>query len=215
MIGLLQWFVFGLVRLLAGAQAHWVGCAPVRRQRIYFANHGSHLDTVVIAAALPPELRAETHPVAALDYWGKSAVRTFIAVRCLNAVLINRSGHAADTDPLQPLAKPLEDGHSLILFPEGTRGDGQVGAFKSGLYHLACRFPDAELIPVYLENLHRVLPKGSMLLVPLLCTLWFGSPIKVADGEAKADFLNRARLALVGLAEGRGVRGQSESDKES
>ncbi len=206
MIGLLQWLVFGLVKLLAGAQANWAGCAPVRRQRIYFANHGSHLDTVVITAALPPELRIETHPVAALDYWGGSAFRRFIAVRCLNAVLINRSG-GADGDPLQPLIAPLERGESLIIFPEGTRGTGEVGAFKSGLYHLARQFPAAELVPVYLANLHRVLPKGTMLLVPLLCTARFGAPLTVGQGEAKVDFLERARQALIGLAGTRAAAG--------
>jgi 1-acyl-sn-glycerol-3-phosphate acyltransferase len=199
MIGLLQWLLFGLVRLLAGSQANWIGCAPVRRQRIYFANHGSHLDTVVITAALSPELRCETHPVAASDYWGASAFRRFIAVRCLNAVLIDRSGGGAD-DPLQPLMPPLEKGDSLIIFPEGTRGSGEIGTFRSGLFHLAHRFPRVDLVPVYLANLHRVLPKGSMLLVPLLCTARFGAPLHVQDEETKADFLARARDALVALS---------------
>jgi 1-acyl-sn-glycerol-3-phosphate acyltransferase len=198
MIGLLQWLVFGLVRLLAGGQANWVGCAPVKRQRIYFANHGSHLDTVLITAALPPELRAVTHPVAARDYWGASSLRRFLAIRCLNAVLIDRSG--GSDDPLSPLVPPLETGESLIIFPEGTRGSGEIGVFKSGLFHLATRFPGVELVPVYLANLHRVLPKGSMLLVPLLCTARFGAPLHVGEGEAKADFLVRARDALVVLS---------------
>jgi 1-acyl-sn-glycerol-3-phosphate acyltransferase len=198
MIGLLQWLVFGLVRLLTGAQANWVGCAPVKRQRIYFANHSSHLDTILITAALPPELRAVTHPVAARDYWGSSAVRRFLAMRCLNAVLIDRSG--GSDDPLQPLMPPLEKGESLIIFPEGTRGSGEIGAFRSGLFNLATRFPDTELVPVYLANLHRVLPKGSMLLVPLLCTARFGAPLQVGEGEARADFLTRARDALVALS---------------
>src|SRR5713101_2120241 len=105
--------LLGLVRLLVGAHADWQGIAPVRRQRIYYANHTSHFDTLVIVAALPPELRAETHPVAALDYWGASPLRRFIAVECLNAVLIDRSGQAS-SDPLQPAAESLERGHSLI-----------------------------------------------------------------------------------------------------
>jgi 1-acyl-sn-glycerol-3-phosphate acyltransferase len=198
MIGLLQWVVFSLVRLLAGGQANWIGCAPVKRQRIYFANHGSHLDTVLITAALPPELRAITHPVAARDYWDASSLRRFLAVRCLNAVLIDRSG--GSDDPLRPLMPPLEKGESLIIFPEGTRGSGEIGAFKSGLFRLATQFPDVELVPVYLANLHRVLPKGSMLLVPLLCTARFGAPLHVGEGEDKADFLVRARDALVALS---------------
>jgi 1-acyl-sn-glycerol-3-phosphate acyltransferase len=118
---------------LVGAYADWQGCAPQRRQRICYANHTSHFDTLVIVAALPAELRAETHPVAALDYWGASALRRFIAVECLNAVLIDRSGRSS-ADPRQPPAELLARGHSLILFPEGTRGaDPNVGRFRSGL----------------------------------------------------------------------------------
>ena len=197
---LLRMFVLGLVRLLTGAQANWQGCSPERRQRIYFANHTSHLDTVVVIAALPADLRAETHPVAALDYWGGSKLRRFIAITCLNAVLVDRSGHT-DGDALAPLAQVLEQGHSLILFPEGTRGEGSVAPFRSGLFRLARRFPEAELVPVYLENLHRILPKGSVLMVPLICTSWFGTPITLAPTELMAEFLERARQAVLALSE--------------
>jgi len=202
---LLRAFVLGLTRLLAGAQANWQGCAPLPRQRIYFANHSSHLDTVVIVAALPPELRARTHPVAALDYWGASKARRYIAVACLNAVLVDRS-RSTDADPLEPLIRLLAQGESLIIFPEGTRGDGSIGPFKSGLYNLARRFPEVELVPVYLENLHRVLPKGSFLLVTLITAAWFGTPMQVLPDEAKETFLARARAAIALLAESRQPR---------
>jgi 1-acyl-sn-glycerol-3-phosphate acyltransferase len=197
---LLRMIVLGLVRLLAGAQANWQGCAPQHRQRVYFANHSSHLDTVVVIAALPPDLRAETHPVAALDYWGGSKLRRFIAIACLNAVLVDRSGHA-EGDALKPLAEILERGHSLILFPEGTRGEGTIAPFRSGLFNLARRFPEAELVPVYLENLHRILPKGSFLMVPLICTSWFGTPMRLAPAESREAFLERARQAVLELSE--------------
>jgi 1-acyl-sn-glycerol-3-phosphate acyltransferase len=192
--------LLGLVRLLVGAHADWQGSQPMQRQRIYYANHTSHFDTLVVVASLPSDLRPETHPVAALDYWGVSALRRFIAVECLNAVLIDRSGHGS-TDPLQPLAELLARGHSLILFPEGTRGaDGTVGAFRSGIYNLARRFPEAELVPVYLDNPSRVMPKGSFLIVPLICTARFGSPMTLGATEERAEFLARARAALIALA---------------
>jgi 1-acyl-sn-glycerol-3-phosphate acyltransferase len=197
----LRFGLLGVVRLLAGAHADWQGCAPAPRQRIYYANHTSHFDTLVIVAALPAELRAETHPVAALDYWGASALRRFIAVECLNAVLIDRSGQSS-TDPLQPPAELLARGHSLILFPEGTRGaDGNIGRFRSGLYNLAQRFPQAELVPVYLDNPRRVMPKGSFLIVPLICTARFGAPLTPDPSEGREQFLARARNALLGLAD--------------
>jgi 1-acyl-sn-glycerol-3-phosphate acyltransferase len=193
--------LLGVVRLLVGAHADWQGCAPQPRQRVYYANHTSHFDTLIIVAALPAELRDETHLVAALDYWGASALRRFIAVECLNAVLIDRSGQSS-TDPLQPPAELLARGHSLILFPEGTRGvDGNVGRFRSGLYNLAQRFPQAELVPVYLDNPRRVMPRGSFLIVPLICTARFGAPLTADPSDDRERFLARAGNALVALAD--------------
>lgn len=202
MISALRHSLLGLVRLLVGACADWQGSAPVPRQRIYYANHTSHFDTLVIVAALPAELRAETHPVAALDYWGASGLRRFIAVESLNAVLIDRSGQGS-ADPLEPAMALLARGHSLIIFPEGTRGGGTVGRFRSGLFNLARRFPEAELVPVYLDNPSRVMPKGSFLIIPLICTARFGVPISLGASEQRGEFLARARAALVSLADPR------------
>jgi 1-acyl-sn-glycerol-3-phosphate acyltransferase len=196
---LLKAGLFGLAKLLVGARPDWAGCAPLEKQRIYFANHTSHLDTVVICAALPPRLRMRTHPVAALDYWGKSRLRRFTAIKCLNAVLIDRSRHS-DRDPLEPLEEVLATGESLIIFPEGTRGsEAFPGLFKAGLFKLALRFPNVELVPVYIENLHRAMPKGVLLPVPLICTLRFGFPLALADNEDKKVFLDRARDAVIEL----------------
>jgi len=191
----------GLARLLVGASPRWTGCMPSTVQRIYFANHTSHIDTIALWAALPPELRARTRPVAAADYWGKGRLRRFIVLKALNAVLIDRSRADPKADPLQPLCEALDRGESLILFPEGTRQAQPLpGAFKAGLYHLATRYPSVELVPVYLENLHRSLPKGTLLPVPLICTVRFGSALHVLPSEDKQAFLDRARGAVASLA---------------
>ena len=196
MIGAL---IVGATRLVVGGQGLWVGCTPSDRQRIYFANHSSHLDTILVWAAMPPYLRRRVRPVAAADYWGKGRLQRRISLGVLNAVLIDRQTRSSD--PLEPLKAALAAGDSLILFPEGTRGTSELPSpFKPGLYHLAKAFPEVELVPVFLDNLRRALPKGSLLPVPLSCIARFGCPIHLEAGESKPSFLERAREAVVGLA---------------
>jgi 1-acyl-sn-glycerol-3-phosphate acyltransferase len=191
----------GLVRLLVGAYPRWVGCGPEATQRIYFANHSSHIDTLAIWAALPLDLRRRTRPVAARDYWGTGGIRSYIALKGLHAVLIERSREERTADPLAPLYEALSAGDSLIIFPEGTRGtEAMPGPFKSGIYHLGSRFPDVQLVPVFLENLNRAMPKGVSLPIPLTCTVRFGQPLERIADEPKADFLARARAAVIALA---------------
>lgn len=192
--------VVALARILAGGNVLRIGFEPDERQRIYFANHTSHLDFVVIWSALPKRLRLLTRPVAARDYWEKG-VKRYLALHVFNAVLVDRvRSDAAAPNALDVLLAGLGERHSLIIFPEGTRGDGtQLGAFKSGLYRLGLSRPDVELVPVYIDNLNRVLPKGEFVPVPMLASVSFGAPLRVGDGESKADFLGRARNAILEL----------------
>lgn len=169
--------------------------------RIFIANHTSHVDTLTLWACLPAYLRAQTRPVAALDYWGATPLRRHIALRGLRAVLLDRSGSTPRDRVLAPAEDALRTGSSLILFPEGTRGaDDTPGPFKAGIYHLALQTPGVSIVPVYLGNTRRSLPKGSWLPVPLICTARFGKPLRLEDGETKEAFLCRARDAVMALS---------------
>ncbi len=197
----MTWFLLGLVRVLTGAQARWWGCPPKAEQRIYFANHQSHADLVMIWAALPTELRHITRPIAAKDYWTASPFKQWITTAVFNAVYVDRV-RSGDADPLEPLIEALSNGDSIIMFPEGTRGN-QVdpGAFKAGLYNLAQRFPDVVLVPAWINNIQRLLPKGEVIPVPVLCSVTFGAPIALRTDEDRREFLDRARTAVVDLRE--------------
>ncbi len=262
---LMSLFLLTLVRFLTGAQARWYGCPPKAEQRIYFANHQSHADLVMIWAALPQELRSITRPIAARDYWTKTPFRQWITTAVFNAVYVTRqtapaqpaaaataadegaaaappatgamaglsalSAAVADAalataggpdpvpdalppeptpealraavrpdDPLAPLVQALESGDSIVIFPEGTRGHGdEPQPFKSGLYMLARMFPQVVLVPAWINNVQRVMPKGEVVPVPILCSVTFGAPVALTPGEERRPFLDRARAAVIAL----------------
>jgi 1-acyl-sn-glycerol-3-phosphate acyltransferase len=188
-----------IARLVTGAQGHWQGCPPEALQRIYFANHQSHLDWVLIWAALPNDLRVRTRPIAARDYWTASRFKHWLTREVFHAVYVSRQ-RTDDQDPLEPLAEALQGGDSLVIFPEGTRSSkGEPQVFKSGLFHLAEQFPSVQLVPVWIDNVQRVMPKGEVVPVPILCTATFGTPMQLQPGEDKREFLERARAAVIAL----------------
>ncbi len=248
---LMSFLLLGIVRFLTGSQARWYGCPPKAEQRIYFANHQSHADMVLIWAALPEELRSITRPIAAKDYWTKTPFRQWITTAVFNAVYVDRQATPArpaapvasdptvtqaaaadadtaaaggrdpspeappstptpeelraalpESDPLAPLVRALESGDSIVIFPEGTRGHGdEPQAFKSGLFKLAQMFPQVVLVPAWINNVQRVMPKGEVVPVPILCSVTFGTPIQLEAGEERRPFLDRARRAVIALRE--------------
>ena len=249
---LMSFILLGIVRFLTGSQARWYGCPPKAEQRIYFANHQSHADMVLIWAALPEELRSITRPIAAKDYWTKTPFRQWITTAVFNAVYVDRQATPArpapsvaavapvadtaataesdtamaggpdpspeatppapspealraalpESDPLAPLVRALESGDSIVIFPEGTRGHGdEPQPFKSGLFKLAQMFPQVVLVPAWINNVQRVMPKGEVVPVPILCSVTFGAPIVLEAGEERRPFLDRARHAVIALRE--------------
>ena len=190
-----------IARLITGTQGHWKGCPPKAEQRIYFANHQSHADMILMWAALPAELRSITRPIAAKDYWTKTPFKKWITTAVFNAIYVDRV-KIGDQDPLEPLIDALENGDSIILFPEGTRGNqDEPQSFKSGLYNLALKFPNVVLVPAWINNVQRVMPKGEVVPVPILCSVTYGAPITLEADEPRSGFLTRARQAVIDLRE--------------
>lgn len=189
-------------RFITAVRAVWQGIEPVQRQRVYFANHVSHGDFILLWTVLPDRMRRRTRPVAGADYWLKSPLRRFIGRDVFNAVLIDRNRESRTDDPIAQMAEALDSGASLIVFPEGTRNetDARLLPFKSGIYHLAKARPEVDLVPVWIDNLNRVMPKGEFVPVPLICTVTFGAPLHVGADEAKDAFIARAEQALLALS---------------
>jgi 1-acyl-sn-glycerol-3-phosphate acyltransferase len=191
-----------IARFLSGASVRWIDSQPDLCQRVYFANHTSHLDALVIWASLPSSIRTVTRPVAAKDYWMAGPVRRYLSGRVFRALLIDRTEIKVHRSPIDVMIREIGDRHSLIVFPEGGRSSGpEVREFKSGLYHLCKKRPELELIPVHIDNMNRILPRGEVLPVPLLTCISFGPPMWLEAGEAKAEFLERAREAVRRLKE--------------
>ena len=196
-----------VARVVSGARVRWLGCEPSTEQRIYYANHSSHLDLLLLWSALPAFVREGTRPLAARDYWERGPLRRYLAERVFHAVMIERPGQGQTARTVWQAFENAVDAmgtdRSLILFPEGTRGSGdEVQPFRAGLYHIARKKPEALLVPVYMENLNRILPKGELLPIPLLSSMTFGAPFRIREGEPKPEFLERARANVVELREG-------------
>lgn len=191
-----------LVRLFTGVQARWIGCAPDGALRVYFANHTSNFDFLVLWSVLPDPMRKRTRPVAASDYWRAGRLRLFLAESVFRGVLIERKKVTRANNPMDQLVPVLKNGESLIIFPEGGRtSEPQMRPFKSGLYYLGKAMPEVDLVPVYIDNANRVLPKGELLPLPLLCSVIFGQPLRLEMNESKDAFLTRAQTAVERLTQ--------------
>lgn len=164
--------------------------------QVYYSNHTSHLDFLLIWSAFPRHLRVKVRPVAAKDYWLKGALRKYLAVNVFNAILVDRNNIKHSNTPLPAILEALKDS-SIIIFPEGTRSDdGSTRKFKSGIFHIAKKCEGVRFTPVYVKNLNRILPKGEILFVPVLCSVTFGKSVILEKNENKEDFLLKTQNAL-------------------
>ncbi len=174
---------------------------PSPARGVYYANHVSNGDMPMIWACLPAHIRRMTRPVAAADYWLKTPLRAFVGPEVFNCVLVDRNREGRTEDPMAAILEALEEGSSLIIFPEGNRNMGlePLLPFRAGLYNIGRARPDIDLVPAWIANLNEIMPKGEVIPLPLICTVTFGAPVKVEEGENRGNFLARAAAALVAL----------------
>ena len=167
-----------------------------KKQFIIIANHNSHMDTMAIMSAIPSRYIHRVHPIAARDFFGGSLFKKFLMRYLVNATLIKRDRTDPENDPIDSMDKMLKKSRSLILYPEGSRGiPGVMSNFKKGLGYLIQRNPDVDVIPVYLDNVYKTLPKGKKLILPYNCSINFGEPIKFNSYELE-DILESSEKAI-------------------
>jgi len=155
-----------------------------KKQFILIANHNSHMDTMAIMSAIPSRYIHKVHPIAARDFFGGSLFKKILMRYLVNATLIQRDRDDPNNDPIDSMDKMLKKTRSLILFPEGSRGvPGVMAKFKKGLGYLIQRNPEINVIPVYLDNVYKTLPRGKNLILPYNCSIKFGDPIKFKSME--------------------------------
>jgi 1-acyl-sn-glycerol-3-phosphate acyltransferase len=146
-----------------------------QRPIIIVANHNSHIDTMALISSLPFSALAQTHPVATAAYFGKKKWLAFISNLLVNTVLIQKHDSQGGSKALEILDHTLKAGHSLILFPEGTRGKpGQLEEFRTGVGVLLLQNPGVKYLPVWIEGTGHILPKGALWLRPHAATVHIG-----------------------------------------
>jgi|TARA_B100000524_G_scaffold322490_2_gene203914 1-acyl-sn-glycerol-3-phosphate acyltransferase len=171
------------------------------KQFILIANHNSHMDTMALMSAIPSRFIHRVHPIAARDFFGGSLFSRILMRYLVNATLIRRDREDPERDPIDDMDKMLKKQRSLILYPEGSRGiPGKMSNFKRGLGYLVQRNPNINVIPVYLENIYKTLPKGKKLILPYNCSIKFGQPIKFNSLEME-DILKTAEKEILKIKE--------------
>ena len=166
-------FLLLFIGLRVRGREYLAGIGPF----ILIANHSSHLDTMSLLSLFPLNQLRHIRPVAAADYFERNKFVSVFTKTLFNILPIARRNITTENNPLRRMREAIENGDSLLIFPEGTRGSGEkVGEFRSGVAHLLEKMPDVPVVPAYLINMGRSLPKGEFIPVPFFCEIRIGAP---------------------------------------
>lgn len=173
---------------------------------VLVANHASHLDALILSAALPRVVRGATYPVAAGDVFFTTLATSVLSSLFINALPLWRK--KATAHALEDLRERLGAADcGFILFPEGSRTrDGALQVFKPGIGRLVCGTP-VPVVPCYLQGAFGALPPGASLPRPRRITIRVGSPLDFASTSNErlgwnlaASEIRRAIESLGGLS---------------
>ncbi len=207
-MSLLQNFRKAIMALICKPIAHfWFGLNLLHKERlpekgpaIIIANHNSHLDTFLLLTLFKTSLLDRLKPVAAADYFLKGGFSSWVSLRLIGILPVTRERKREESDPLQACYRALERGDILIIFPEGSRGaPEEMSNFKTGIARIARQFPEVPVVPIYLQNAGRALPKGKHIPVPFVFTAIIGEALTY-PGD-RAEFMDQLRSAMAVLKE--------------
>lgn len=194
----LRWVIRPLAILFTGMELRNRHRLPPTGPAIICANHNSHVDTAILLSIFPPKTLAKVRPVAAADYFLTNPALSWFARKLVGITPISRAVERGE-DILAPAREALARGDIVLVFPEGSRGKPEeMGPLKAGVARLAEAFPDAPVIPVWIQGAGRVLPKGAVIPVPMNCCVIVGDAIHWT-GERPA-FMNALKDGLAALA---------------
>lgn len=168
-----------VAKLMTGADLTGREHLPSKGPAIVAANHTSHVDTLLMLSIFPAVAISKVRPAAAADYFLKDPVVGWFSRNIIGIVPVARDKVRTEgEDVLRPALDALARGEIVVVFPEGTRGDGdELSRLKNGVARLAEAYPDAPVIPVWIQGAGRVLPKGEVVPVPMTCAVLVGPPI--------------------------------------
>ncbi len=189
------------LRIIVGVHYHNKEVLNKKKQFIVVSNHNSHLDSLALMSALSSSQIANTHPVAAEDYFGQSPMRAFFTRFFTNAILIPRAAIKGGQNPIRLMSSVLSNGSSLILFPEGSRGEPEkMQEFKKGIGLILKMHPEIPYIPIFIKGMGKVLPKGERMLVPFDTYICFGEPANCKSTNVD-DMVKEIEQSIVDLSE--------------